>query len=157
MTTLHHCQNCDDNVFEQELNAIKNLHQRVMPGEPMPSGECPNCGMLCHPVIFKIKPNFRVLEDMGRSCTFFVLDEERESGNLDREYTRTINAALEFIEQMARFTTPEQEFENPDNKHKKNYADVCEMTADMSDERLCGDHSTFMQMVRQAQTLVTGG
>ena len=44
------CQNCDtvwpDAVL---INPIPDLSQRVAPGEPMPSGECPSCGAVCHP------------------------------------------------------------------------------------------------------------
>jgi hypothetical protein len=44
------CQNCDWKGPESELKPIKDIGQRVAPGEPMPSGECPECGCLCHPV-----------------------------------------------------------------------------------------------------------
>ena len=49
----HECQNCEWTGPEEELvNAdnIPDIHQRVDPGEPMPSGECPKCGCLCHEV-----------------------------------------------------------------------------------------------------------
>lgn len=47
------CQNCDRVWPDQILTPIeqvKNLHQRVSKGEPMPSGECPACGAFCQPV-----------------------------------------------------------------------------------------------------------
>lgn len=50
MITLHQCQNCDAIHPECALAPIQDLGQRVEPGEPMPSGECPDCGALCQPV-----------------------------------------------------------------------------------------------------------
>ena len=44
------CQNCDWTGPEEALDPIKDIHQRVAPGEPMPSGECPKCGALCHEI-----------------------------------------------------------------------------------------------------------
>ena len=47
------CQNCQRRFTEDELtNPIPDLTQRVLPGEPMPSGECPvpDCRAVCHPV-----------------------------------------------------------------------------------------------------------
>lgn len=45
------CQNCDriwpDSVL---ITLIPDLEQRVRKGEVMPSGECPACGALTHPV-----------------------------------------------------------------------------------------------------------
>ena len=44
------CQNCRLTWDEDELKEIKHLSERVAPGEPMPSGECPECKALCHPL-----------------------------------------------------------------------------------------------------------
>ena len=46
----HECQNCGTQFSEDELKPIEDLGQRVAPNEPMPSGQCPECGALCHPV-----------------------------------------------------------------------------------------------------------
>lgn len=43
------CQNCDVIVRSADLPPIADLEQRVESGEPMPSGECPECGALCQP------------------------------------------------------------------------------------------------------------
>ncbi len=45
----HVCQNCGSTFpAETELPGPQALEQRVSPGEPVPSGECPKCGALCH-------------------------------------------------------------------------------------------------------------
>lgn len=46
---LYRCSNCNFVSFNLEgLPPIKDLLQRVAPGEPMPAGECPTCGALVH-------------------------------------------------------------------------------------------------------------
>lgn len=45
----HYCQNCAWRGQTSDLKEIKDFHERVMPGEPVPSGECPECGALCQP------------------------------------------------------------------------------------------------------------
>ena len=45
----HECQDCGKVWKEKELLEVKNLSMRVAPEEPMPSGECPDCGALCQP------------------------------------------------------------------------------------------------------------
>lgn len=71
--------------------------------------------------------------------------------------------AIEFVERMARFTTPEDEFAekhaidvayaNQMGTEITGYADVDEMIADMDDERLCDEYTTFMDMVRAARKI----
>ena len=46
---IHVCQNCDARWTENDLLPICDLEDRVFPGEIMPSGECPDCGAVCHP------------------------------------------------------------------------------------------------------------
>jgi hypothetical protein len=45
----HECQDCGKKWDEAQLREVKHLLERVAPGEPMPSGECPECGAVCHP------------------------------------------------------------------------------------------------------------
>lgn len=45
---LSECQNCEARWAEADLKEVKHLGLRVAPGEPMPSGECPSCGAVCH-------------------------------------------------------------------------------------------------------------
>lgn len=42
------CQDCTSHWQQQVLRPIQDIFERVMPGEPMPAGECPSCGALCH-------------------------------------------------------------------------------------------------------------
>lgn len=42
------CSNCKRLFHTAELKKIKNVEDRVAAGEPMPSGDCPKCGALCH-------------------------------------------------------------------------------------------------------------
>ena len=47
----YRCDNCDAGYRKvDELKPIRDLEQRVAPGEPMPAGECPVCGAVVHPV-----------------------------------------------------------------------------------------------------------
>lgn len=40
------CQDCEWRGHIDDCKPIKHLHERVAPGEPMPAGECPECGAL---------------------------------------------------------------------------------------------------------------
>lgn len=42
------CQGCGERWDEDQLLPVQDLFARVAPGEPMPMGECPGCGALCH-------------------------------------------------------------------------------------------------------------
>ncbi len=42
-----HCQNCEWTGPANKTEAVSDLSQRVEVGEPMPTGECPECGALC--------------------------------------------------------------------------------------------------------------
>jgi len=46
------CGNCGRVLAEAELTHvfpdIPDLTQRITPGEPVPAGECPECGALVH-------------------------------------------------------------------------------------------------------------
>jgi hypothetical protein len=44
------CQDCGTRWADADLRAVRHLTERVLPGEPMPSGECPECGALCQAV-----------------------------------------------------------------------------------------------------------
>ncbi|RWN60166.1 hypothetical protein [Mesorhizobium sp.] len=66
----------------------------------------------------------------------------------------------EFVQQMARLTTPEEEFDAKKGEDGTvyddgiTYDDVDEMVSDMSGDRLCDEYAAFMTMVRQAKELV---
>ena len=42
------CNNCSANWQTHELRPIEDVLERTAPGEMVPSGECPDCGALCH-------------------------------------------------------------------------------------------------------------
>ena len=48
--TKYECQNCGSEWAEDELEDLIDITERVAPGEPMPAGQCPDCGALCHEV-----------------------------------------------------------------------------------------------------------
>jgi hypothetical protein len=51
------CANCGRFYLEEsEMESVKDIWERVQPGETMPAGECPNCHALCYP----IKPPLRM-------------------------------------------------------------------------------------------------
>lgn len=39
----HKCQNCGRIVLGKDLRVIRDLDERIYPGETVPSGECPHC------------------------------------------------------------------------------------------------------------------
>jgi hypothetical protein len=49
------CQNCEWTGQDADLAPIYDIFERVAPGEPMPSGECPECGALCQPVATQVE------------------------------------------------------------------------------------------------------
>jgi len=42
------CQNCNWMGERKDCDPIDDILERVAPGEPMPAGQCPKCGALCH-------------------------------------------------------------------------------------------------------------
>ena len=122
----------------------------------MPSGECPNCGALCHPIDKSIPNRFELRSDDDAYARFYIDGEKRENSELDDAYADRINKALRFLETMSRFTTPKQEFCDADLHHNNTYGDVEEMIENMSDERLWGEYRTFMTMVSEAQQIMKG-
>ena len=44
--TIYVCENCD--WSGETVEPLRHADQRVAPGEPMPAGECPECGACCH-------------------------------------------------------------------------------------------------------------
>lgn len=42
------CADCEAKWEDDEVNFVKDLFMRVLPGDEMPSGECPACGALTY-------------------------------------------------------------------------------------------------------------
>lgn len=94
--TLGRCQDCNALWWEATLERVKDLEARVDPGEPMPIGECRNCGALCqperHPSVERPRTWFEwswPLPNKGRD-TFETLKlcSMRESEDSDRHRLR---------------------------------------------------------------------
>ncbi|MCF8026678.1 MAG: hypothetical protein K9K82_14470 [Desulfobacteraceae bacterium] len=67
------CQNCDFTGAAEELKyrfpAIPDLVNRIEPGDPVPFGECPECGALVHEVE-EIKEQFEAEESPEKQVVF---------------------------------------------------------------------------------------
>lgn len=44
------CQNCEGAWHADEVRPVRDLAERVGPGEPVPADECPECGAVVHPI-----------------------------------------------------------------------------------------------------------
>ena len=44
----YECQGCSATWDLEDLNEIEDIHQRVSPGDLMPYGQCPICGVVVH-------------------------------------------------------------------------------------------------------------
>lgn len=44
------CQNCGLQLTDDKLHPLQHVRARVLPGEVMPYGQCPDCGAVCHPI-----------------------------------------------------------------------------------------------------------
>jgi hypothetical protein len=45
------CQNCEKVWRVEDLQEVRDLAQRVSPGEIVPAGECPDCHAVCSPIV----------------------------------------------------------------------------------------------------------
>lgn len=70
---LSECQNCGAIHANENLNEIKHLSMRVAAGEPHPSGECPECGALCQPLIFSSADEKRFKKALEKATDAFWL------------------------------------------------------------------------------------
>lgn len=77
------------------------------------------------------------------------------TGPLAESVPATVEAMADIVQRLVRMTTPEEEFEEMDKaeRDEAEYQSPDDLVADMSDERLCGEYATFMDMVRRARTL----
>lgn len=83
------CQNCGKIWTDDELNPIEDLSMRVSPGEPMPSGECPECGALCQEITtYERSAQLNLWELM-------ILSSELDPGESKRKKTQALIQALE--------------------------------------------------------------
>jgi hypothetical protein len=106
----HKCANCATFWDETDLLPIKDFHERVEPDEVQPTGECPDCGCLCHEVEITVRQNFKVVESDADYGTLHIFGETREIAGLDALYEDKINAALDLTRRIARLLTPHEAF-----------------------------------------------
>lgn len=53
---MNECQGCGAKVKDEDLGEVRRLTERVSPGDVMPSGECPHCKAVCHPIPQEKRP-----------------------------------------------------------------------------------------------------
>lgn len=59
------CQNCGRKWREDQLEEITHGYwERVSPSELVPSGECPKCGAVCHPIENALTPYKNALKSL---------------------------------------------------------------------------------------------
>jgi len=64
------CQNCSEKFRDDQLEEITHgIWERVSPGELMPSGECPSCGALCHPLDNALTPFVAAAQKLVRTVS----------------------------------------------------------------------------------------
>lgn len=68
--TMVECQNCRWRGSADDCGPVKGIWERVAPGEPMPWGECPACGSLCHAA----KPINWLVEGRGQNGETLIAD-----------------------------------------------------------------------------------
>ncbi|MEM7303389.1 MAG: hypothetical protein AAF468_20100 [Pseudomonadota bacterium] len=90
-------------------------------------------------------------EEQGGYAFAFCDDDERlgEFKNIKEPGLPKYQDLHGFVRKMANFTTPEDEHRD----HPGSYSCPVDLLADFSDDRLFGEHATFMDMVREARLL----
>jgi hypothetical protein len=84
---LHRCDDCGRVHSDETLVPAQRLSERVGPGGPTPSGECPDCGALCYP----IEPD----PDWGTVMGYFGLDDsfcwtDTQVADYTRQYLESV-------------------------------------------------------------------
>lgn len=46
---MYECANCAERWDLGELADVRDLTERLAPGDEVPMGECPSCGCFCYP------------------------------------------------------------------------------------------------------------
>lgn len=97
------CENCCAEWTKRDLNPIQDIEARVLPGEPMPAGECPDCGAVCHGVKTKFNHAFHMAFKVKTNAEDPDNITEREilAGILDRVagFLRGDNDTMQACEQ----------------------------------------------------------
>jgi hypothetical protein len=72
------CQDCGKWFPQEDLDFIDDPTLRIEPDEPQPSGQCPDCGALCHPVTLPVQCKCRGCEDIFSSDDLVPFKEWRD-------------------------------------------------------------------------------
>lgn len=103
------CGNCNWTGPESDAGPIADLHERVEPGEIMPSGECPKCGALVHRSWQSYSPYARLRDAAKHALEAFYADcNDRafmeRSGPRFEELRRQISRPVPYGVTMLRIT-----------------------------------------------------
>jgi len=93
------CDNCSSEWTKNDLDSIDDLEARVLPGEPMPAGQCPECGAVCHGVKTKFNHAYQMAFEV-------VSDSKNPNDNtvfeilsgLSQRLTNLLNNSQELLE-----------------------------------------------------------
>jgi len=100
---VNQCQGCgwigEDDALASRYPDIERLGMRTSPGEIIPSGECPECGALCHVVPMpKAKLNIFDLEYLLELCRSDCPPEENGESEAELMYDKIKLMAKEMFD-----------------------------------------------------------
>ncbi len=91
------CGNCGKAWTEDDLSEISDFWGRVSPGERMPSGECPDCGCLCHPSDPKDLKVRAALRDVKMAHDVLSTAIEDPEGGNDAEHDAAVHLLSDLL------------------------------------------------------------
>ena len=142
--TLVKCDNCGWGGDETEAKEIKHLWERVSPGSPMPSGECPKCGTLCYEQEEPRLLDNVELESYAVVSTAHITKNDSETLGQIENTAFNMPSGILFVQIDEYHYRVKLEFENIDARNSlmeemgfsSQFADLIE--AGIADERICG-------------------
>ena len=150
------CDNCGTVTPAGKLEMIEDIEQRLDPGCIVPAGQCPGCHSLAYladPEEWTSQHRAGAFSDV---VAFVNSLDGRKKPSAPSDLKERADSFAEFVHRMASFTTPEDEFGDPEHAASKEYDDVADYIADFNDERLCSELQAFMVMIREAREISAG-